>query len=231
MQTNTLLQSGIYTVSEAAALTEVPRRRISRWLSGYVYRSGAETRFSSPVWSPSLPKVDHALALSFADLMEVRFINAFREAGVSWKKIRKAAEVAREEFGLDHPFSAQAFLTDGRSIFARVANDPRAEPALLDLVKSQFAFERVIKPSLYAGFEFDGSGGVSRWWPLGKAKPVVLDPQRAFGQPIDPVSGTPTNVLAQAVKAEGSVQAAAKWYQVSLKTVRAAVTYEQRLAA
>ncbi|MCA1552586.1 hypothetical protein I6F36_38350, partial [Bradyrhizobium sp. BRP19] len=90
--------------------------------------------------------------------------------------------------------------------------------------------QKVIEPSL-KNLEFDEADIAVRWWPLGKAKGVVIDPQRQFGQPIDDATGVPTSVLAEAAKAEGSPAAAAKRFMVPLASVHRAVAFEQQLAA
>jgi len=65
---------------------------------------------------------------------------------------------------------------------------------------------------------------------LGEDTPVVIDPARAFGQPIVSHAGIPTATLADAVAAEGSVAKVARLYQVEQRSVRAALRFEQRLA-
>jgi len=89
----------------------------------------------------------------FLDLMEARFVDAFRAASVPWRVIRLCAEQAREITGSDHPFSSRRFRTDGRAMFAEVVSQA-GEKQLLDLAKNQLAFARVVGPSLYAGIEF-----------------------------------------------------------------------------
>lgn len=64
-----------------------------------------------------MPPVEGQLALSFLDLIEVRFVDAFRSKGVPWKTIRSAAQNAMDFFGHDHPFSNERFRTDGQKIF------------------------------------------------------------------------------------------------------------------
>jgi uncharacterized protein (DUF433 family) len=59
---------------------------------------------------------------------------------------------------------------------------------------------------------------------------VLVDPGRSFGRPI--VSrGVPTEVLADAAKLEGSIDAVAALYEVPKAEVRSALIFEQRLAA
>lgn len=224
-----LLGVGLYTVPEAARLTGIPQARLRRWLRGYTYRSGETLVASGPVWQRQLPEIDGTLGLGFLDLMEARFIDAFRRAAVPWRVIRLCAERARELCGAEHPFATQRFRTDGRTIFAEIV-DKAGEPQLLDLVKSQLAFGRVIGPSLYAGIEFSNRDVPVRWWPLGRQTAVVIDPARSFGQPIVSTAGIPTVVLADAVAAEGSVAKVARLYQLSTQSVHAALRFEHGLA-
>jgi uncharacterized protein (DUF433 family) len=225
-----LVGVGLYGVPEAARLSNVSAGRIRRWLKGYVYHHADEDRVSPAVWEPQLPILEGTVGLSFLDLMEVRFVDAFLQAGVSWRTIRLAAQRAREILDLDHPFSTRRFQTDGHSIFAEVLRES-GEHQLLDLAKNQYAFRRVISPSLYSGMDFDLMDRAARWWPMGKGRGVVVDPSRQFGQPIVSEGSIPTAVLADAVKAEGSVSAAARWYDVPEAMIRDAVAFERQLAA
>jgi hypothetical protein len=132
---SSLLGIGLYTVPEAVRLTGIPQARLRRWLRGYTRGAGEERAASPPVWQCQLPGTDRTLGLGFLDLMEARFADAFRKAGVPWRVIRLGAECAREICRADHPFSSQRFRTDGRTIFAEIV-DGAGEPQLLDLVKS-----------------------------------------------------------------------------------------------
>jgi uncharacterized protein (DUF433 family) len=212
---------GIYTVPEAARITGVRPARIRRWLKGYE---------SSPrVWAPELPEVEGSLALGFRDLIEVRFVDAFRNYGVSWKTLRLAAERASEILQDSHPFSTRRFKTDGRKIFAELVSET-GEELLLDLVKSQYGFRQVIGPHLYEGLELDDSKGAVRWYPLSGSRRVVIDPAISFGQPIVHPEAVPTAILARAAQVE-PIDRVARWYEVDPQAVQDAVEYEELLAA
>src|SRR5207302_8079845 len=90
----TYLNVGIYTVAEASKLTGVSRDRIRRWLRGY--RSTARNKRYSALWSPQLPELDKKVALGFLDLIEIKFVGAFLDCGVSWPMIHKVREKAAE---------------------------------------------------------------------------------------------------------------------------------------
>lgn len=225
-----LLGVGIYTVPEAARITKVRPARIRRWLRGYEFRSPGGTRTSPAVWEPELPEVEGSLALGFRDLIEVRFVDAFRSHGVSWKTLRLAAERASEILQDTHPFSTKRFKTDGRRIFAELVSET-GEELLLDLVKSQYGFRQVIGPHLYEGLEFDDSRGAVRWYPLPGSRRVVIDPAISFGQPVVHPESVPTAILAKAAQVEPSIDRVARWYEVDPQAVRDAVDYEEQLAA
>lgn len=227
----TLIGVGLYTVPEASRLTGVSQGRIRRWLLGYKFESSGKTRHSPALWTPQLPKIDGRLGLGFLDLIEVQFIDALRDHSVSWKTIRIAAQRARELFDHDHPFATRRFLfrTDGRKIFADLYREKR-EKSLLDLSANQFAFERIMGPSLVAAIDFD-ENQAERWWPLGRHKQVVIDPKRSFGQPIVNEGGVPTVVLADAYRAERSIKRVVAWFDIGKAAVRDAVEYERKLAA
>ena len=60
---------------------------------------------------------------------------------------------------------------------------------------------------------------------------VVVDPRKNFGQPTISETGIPTRVLAETVRANGSVEGVARWYEISAQSVQEAMDYEQSLAA
>lgn len=226
---STYFNTGIYPVRDAAHLTGVSVGRIRRWLRGYHYRSRKRAYASPPVWRGQWPPIDHSLAVGFLDLIEIRFVDAFLKAGVSWSMLRQARERAEEMFKVAHPFCTYRFVTDGREIFVELHRETH-EPTLVEIVKRQAVFAQIVRPFLKE-LEFAGGSGLVRWWPLGEQRFVVLDPTRNFGRPIVAPHGVPTEVLASAAKATGSVAEVARWYEVPEEEIKDAVEFEQRLAA
>lgn len=229
-QHRTWIGGGIYSVPEAARFTGVHPRTIRRWIRGYDYRVREELRHSPEVLAADLPQIEGVIALSFRDLIEVRFVDAFRRHGVSWKVLRKAHDEGARVLETTHPFSTRAFRTDGRTIFAEIAQTEE-DSKLLDLISGQFAMKKVLEPYLYRGLEISDRDVVVRWWPLERRGRVVLDPERSFGQPIVSREGVPTRVLYQAFQAEESVENVARWFEVSEASVAAAIAFEDQLAA
>lgn len=162
----------------------------------------------------------------------MRFVAAFAENGVPLIVVRRCLESAREIFGLEYPLSSGSFKTDGKTIFAEAVAKAKQEANLLDLKSRQFVFKEIIRPSLYAGIEYEGQQA-TRWFPQEGKQQVVLDPARDFGAPIIEKTGTPTAVLYASFLAEGgnanAVAQTARIYEAPPRLVHTAVRYEQGL--
>ncbi len=243
--------SGLYTIAEAARLTGISPGRVRRWMRPFVRRG--EPRTSPPLILGEYASNEHgSVALSFIDLVELRFVDAFLKKGVRWPTLREAHDKAARDLGMTHPFATRKFATDGHSILARIG-----QATIVDIVGGQLGFHRILKDYLVTGLDFKDQLAV-RWWPLGRHRPVVLDASRSFGQPIVDREGVPTAVLHRAYIAErrsqvgltslaepseaaesasgtalhaGAIERVARWYDVERRSVRAAVEYELQLAA
>lgn len=219
---------GFYSLSDAALLLGIPQRNIRRWLGGYSFALDGGRRDMPPLWTPELPEVDDRLELGFRDLIELRFVRAFLDAGLHLHTIRNCLDYARECVDSDRPFSTRRFKTDGRTIFLE-SLERSGEAKLLDLKKHQYAFKNVLERS-FRDLDIEDDA-VARWRPYRGKATIVVDPARAFGQPIAAKSGVPTVVLADAVKAEGSLARVAKLFEVAIGVVRDAVAFEGELRA
>lgn len=219
---DSLLGVGLYTPAEASRLLRIPAGKIVRWLRGHEVNGTWYDR----LWQSQIQLGDGRTYLGFRDLMELRTAHAFMQAGVSAIMIRRAIVEAQKYVDEERPLSTTKFLTDGRSIFLEIA-DESGDTKLLDLFKRQYAFKRIVEASL-KGVDFEGVAPI-RWWPANRSQKIVVDPERSFGQPIESESGVPTATLAAAAKAEGTVEAAARTWQVPVQAVVRAVRFEAEL--
>jgi uncharacterized protein (DUF433 family) len=220
---------GVYTLSEASLLTGVNRHQISRWTRGYAFSYHGSRQTMPPIIGRDLESLESPI-LTFADLIEIRFLDAFRREGVSSKALRIASQRAKEYLGRHHPFSTQIFKSDGRTILAEITKET-GDKVFLDIVNDQYVFENVIGSSLYSGLDFNDLKEPARWWPMGRDRAVVIDPRRSFGAPIVTKGGIPTKILNSAVNAEKSIEFVANWYGVEVNEVKDAVQFESKQAA
>jgi len=214
-----LLTSGALTVQEAADLLGVNQRLIRGWLTGIEGRQ-------RPVIDQQLGKVNDRLAISFTNLMELRFVSEFVNAGVNLSEIRAILDEAKIFLNHPHPAATKKlFRTDGQKIFGEIGRKHGVE-VLYDLRTRNYEMPTVVMPSLKQDVVFDPSGNIVAWFPRKKIAPnVVVDPRFSFGRPVMKDSYIPATTLAEAFEAEGNAAVVAEMYDVSYKQVKEAVRF------
>jgi hypothetical protein len=190
----------VYTIAEAARLCGLSAAQVRRWVRRYSFHRGEKIQ-TSPFGLSQRLSENGTVGLDFLDLIEIRYVKAFIEADVSWPVLRAAHAQAAAMLRVDHPFATKKFFTDGQTILMKIA-----EPALHDLMGNQLVFSRILERYLAGaeGLDFDDRNLAVRWWPMGRKRLVVIDPERSFGQPIVSTEGVPTAVLYKAYLAESS---------------------------
>src|SRR5271168_4687269 len=101
----------------ASSSRSISRQTIARWLRGYDYSRNGVPHHSAPLWRPDYVNQDDTIELSFRDLIELRFVKAFRDVGLSLPTIRECFMRAFDAVKDPRPFSTQRFRTDGKTIF------------------------------------------------------------------------------------------------------------------
>ena len=181
-----------------------------------------------PLWTPELSANDHHRELGFRGLIELRFLQAFVRENVDLRVIRRCLGAAREAVQDPRPFSTRQFKTDGRTIFLeRLKADGESE--VIDLTRGQYVIRSVLEQT-FRDLDIEGDI-VVRWRPFQGRDSIVIDPRRAFGQPIATVSGVPTVALAEAVMAEGSAERVGRLCEVPVAVVRDAMRNDAFLRA
>jgi uncharacterized protein (DUF433 family) len=220
-----LLSRGIYTIGDAARLLSMSPGRLREWVTGHYRLKG------KPLISSEIEQIDHRIALSFVNLVEARFIDAFSKYGVKVRSIRHMAEEARRILDHPHPFASEViFQTDGQKIFM-VTYEATRDPRLYDLKGKNWALPDVVASALKTEVLYGPSGLAHAWYPRkAEAPKVVVNPKIAFGQPALDESGVPTKTIADAVTAADSgVETIARWYQIPSEQVEQAVRFEKEL--
>lgn len=220
---------GIYTISEASHLTGIKRETIRRWVAGYTRKNQTNQKFVTPVVSRDYAIFKDKIALSFLDLIELQFIQAFRNHNLKWSVIRKAAESAEKILESPHPFATRKLYTDTKTILLKIADESK-EISLIDLVHSQYEMDELVAPFLFECLDFTDDT-VSRWWPLGKDHQIVIDPALNFGKPVIFPLNIPTETLYSAYRADQSTAIVADWYEIDESLVIKAIEFEQKRIA
>ena len=146
---------------------------------------------------------------------------------VSFQKIREAVKNAKERYGVDHPFAHEKHKTvlignDLHIFLGEDANNPVQ-------ITGRLIGQKSMKPCIEAyirDLEFDLKG-IARLYTAFRYKDqeVILSPKFHFGEPAIRESGYTAQTLYRAAIAEGSLEEAAKVYEVSVNAVDAAYRY------
>ncbi|WP_267395017.1 DUF433 domain-containing protein [Sphingomonas sp. GC_Shp_1] len=215
------LLAGFYSPGDVARLLQVASPKLRGWLNGWGKNSAG-------------PIIDRDFkdgrTVSFLDLIEVRFIEAFRKQGVPMQTLRRAAARARDDWKTSHPFalSKAKYLTDRRHVFAQVADEEK-DRVTWDMASGQHEMWDVIESTIAKGIVFDpGSDLATRWFPLPAEFPgISIDPAIAFGKPALSAERIPTAALHRMWRAEGgNIGRVADAYGIGHDAVRSAVEYE-----
>jgi uncharacterized protein (DUF433 family) len=218
-----LIEAGIYTIPEAAELVGAPQASVRVWIEGH-------TGKQDPIIENQLGQVAGKTAVSFANLMELRFIARFVKAGVGLREVRKIMREASETLRHPHPFATRTvFKTDGKKIVAEIARRHGLE-LIYDLRSRNYEMPNVVMKTFREDVIFDPNGEMAAWRPrINIAPNVIVHPRIAFGRPVLERSQIPTETLAKAVKVEGNTRFVAGIFEVPERQVRQAVKFEKEL--
>lgn len=221
------LGRGIYSYKEASAITGVKIDSVRRWFDGYKnYRSRSHIE---PLIKGDYRDSTSKKVVSFLDLIELLFIDAFHNHNISLQSIRIAVTRASSILRTDHPFAMKKFYTDGKTILAEISRVNDSD--LVDLIKQQYQISEIVLPSLYNCIDFSNYEVAQRYWPLGKNRGVVIDPSRNFGKPIINDINVSIKTIADLLSTGHSDDEISDWYEIEPKYIELAKEYELRLTA
>jgi len=171
--------------------------------------------------------------MTFLDFMQAVAVRNLRvKHHVHLDTIREAITYAKNEFDMDHPFARKhVTYLDGRNILIQPA-EHTAPVGATGRVKGQHVIKRVLEQYL-EDVSFDPNSGLATRYMAYQFKDrrIVMDPEIHFGQPYVDNTGITAARLAAAVDEEGSRDAAASAFGVSLDDVEAAARYIDSLQA
>ncbi len=220
---NDALGNGVYSFAEAARLTGLRTQRIREWFHGRASKSG-----KNPFIQGDYTSVNGDFAISFLDLIDVYVAGQIREREVPLQTLRRVYKKMSEQLQTTHPFSHKELQTDGEDVFIRSVDDEGKEE-LVEVLTRQKVFVEIIEPFLKR-IDYDSDALLARRWHI--SDEVVVDPAICFGKPILEDVSIPTVVLFDAYRANNNdAILVGRWYKVRPEQVKAAVRFEERMAA
>lgn len=206
------LGEGIYSVSDISFLLKLPKQKVRRWLNDFWDNKLAEKYNQKYSWGEGRDQ-----AANFYTLIEFYIFYCLRDAGVSQKTIFEAHESIAIQLKTIYPFASAKLLTDGKNILYSLEDG-----TTIKADKSKQIALKLIE-EFYNKIDFSSNMVAEKYYPLGKNKPIVVDPHHQFGQPVI----EQTNVMAETIynmhSAGESKQFLSRLYDISLKQVEAAI--------
>jgi uncharacterized protein (DUF433 family) len=213
------LGQGFYTLQEASKLIGTSDQKLRAWLR--------PTRDYTAAVASDRVEDGRVADIGFFDLVELHFIDHFRNQGVSLQTLRKINARAREEHGTN-PFARRGFRfrTDRVKIYSQAASET-GDRILMDLTERQYVLD-VIEHSLAEGIDFDPETELARLWlPRAWMKEIVVDPRLNFGRPSIRGYGIGTRAIFDQWEAEGGDEdIVAAWFRIPTELVGKAVEFE-----
>jgi uncharacterized protein (DUF433 family) len=207
----------LYSFAEADRIVRVSPGTSRRWLKGYSFWWGGERHKMPPV-TPGLGEQE---AVAFVDLMEVAAVSKLRKKGFSFKRIRQINAYCRLYLKERRPLVTQKFKVAGQDIFLDEDFD-----VLVDVGREagMLAWREVLEPFL-EDVEYENELA-RRWWPLGKERMVVVDPDYGFGLPVIQGTGVRTEIIAERHRAGDSIDEIAYDFDVTPRQINDALRWE-----
>jgi uncharacterized protein (DUF433 family) len=205
--------TGLLDVSDAARFLGIPRSTFRRWAQGYAH--GA----------PLLHVVDvgdrREAQVTFIAMAEAHVLEALRLAGLRLARIRPALNRLAEQFGREYVLVAPNLATDGIDVLWDFSRTEEGQ-GLMEGHTGQMVMREIVED--YLRYLTWADDGFPRMLELRHCQPskVVIDPYRAFGQPIFEGSRTRVRDVANMLNAGEDPQVVADELGVSLGDVRTA---------
>jgi uncharacterized protein (DUF433 family) len=205
-----------YSFAEADHLAGAKPGTARRWIKGYNYLRDGERHYLPAV----TPRPEDVTAASFLDLLEIVAIGRLRVAGHSLPAVRSFVIELQELLDLPRPLVQVKLKTDGRESFLDHGD------VLVGLGRRHRmrAWNEILNPFLE---ELDYSEGwAERWWPLGRDRLIVVDPEYGFGQPVIAGSGVRTEIVMERYRAKELAEDIAADFNLERAEVERAIQYE-----
>lgn len=211
------LGTGIFTIREVASILRIPYPKVHRWVKEYWDgRLGKlfQTQYS---WM-----TEGSRAVSFHTVVELYVMIQLAEKGVRTSEVLLAHQKLSRIYKTRFPFAQKQVLeeiqTDGKRIFWKRGED------IVSLNGSDQFNLNIIK-IFFKMLDFGEEDVVSRLWPMGKDKAIVIDPARKFGHPIIDGKNIYPETIFEHFKAGDPIPYIAHIYQITEKEAEDAINY------
>ncbi|MDP4014175.1 MAG: DUF433 domain-containing protein [Candidatus Nanopelagicales bacterium] len=205
--------AGLLDLADASRFLGIPRQTFRRWAVG--------DGLSAPLLHTVNPDNSTQARASLITLSEAWVLAALRDAGVRTHRIRPALERLSKDFGREYVLVSRELATDGVDVLWDFARTREGE-GLIAGGTGQYVMRAIVADYMtYVGWANDGLPETLRLRSCEPSK-VLIDPYRAFGQPIFAGSQVRVADAAGMIEAGDKPEVVAEELGVSIDDVRTA---------
>jgi len=222
----------MYTVSEAAHLAGVSPKTIRRWLFGEV----PDKRYPELKTPPVLGDREVSPYVSFLTLVEIVVAWDFRTVSrVRLDVVREAHSNLSKETRIEYPFAHIDLETLGGHIVRWIGSNGSSSAQAVDAPHQRSLpglAERIRKSAEQRVNELDYKQKLaSRWYPVGKNVPIVVDPLFSAGLPTIIDRGVTVDAIRRRWREDQKIEFIADDLQVDPDLIEQVLRYADKIAA
>ncbi|MBN1692811.1 MAG: DUF433 domain-containing protein [Dehalococcoidales bacterium] len=210
----------MYSFSEVAHLAHVSASTVRNWLLGYSTEKGrVEPLFQSH-------DADEKVC-SFLELIEIVVAANFRKAEhKSFKLVRLAYDNARKIYKFDYPFARIELKAIGGHI-VHIMREPGAILQAIDQPE-QYTLPDLVQQIISEQIEYEYELA-SKWYPVGKKTPIVVNPRISAGVPIIEGRGITVEAIYKRFKADQDISFIEKDFDLKHGIVEKVIRYREKV--
>lgn len=213
------LGEGIFLVTDVARILELPLPSVRHWLLEFWNK-----KFGTEYGKYSFGD-DKNRAVNFLTLIEFIAFAKLRQHGISAQRIQKFHKDLSLILNTKYPFAETKLLTDKKQLWYG-----RFDQIVRHDGKQQLTLEKFVAPYLKK-IEFDQNMIAQRYFPLGKKKNVVIDPNHQFGQPTIVGTNIKVKTIYSLYEGDESVESICHLYDLNHQQVDDAIHFCEKFAA
>lgn len=211
----------MYSFSEVAHLAHVSVGTVRNWLLGYTTPQGRV----APLFKSHQ---EEEKTCSFLELIEIVVAATFRKAEhKSFKTVRLAYDNARKIYNLEYPFASIELKAIGGHI-VHIMRVPEASLQAIDQPE-QYTIPGLVQQILTEQIEYEYELA-SRWYPVGKNIPIVVDPRISAGLPIIKDRGITVEAIYKRFKADQDIAFIEKDFELQRGIVEKVIRFREKVA-
>lgn len=204
---------GVYTVSDMARIFRLNDNRRVRYLFNNYIQGKLETSSKHRFFFG-----DKRRFVNFETLIHLYIFLELNKRGIAYKEILTAYDALSESLDTPYPFTKVILSTQGKKIIAGVGDSIFTADK-----KKQGYLKEIIVPLAKKVELIDNE--ITRFFPLGKRKTIVVDPQIQMGAPVVDGTRINTKVIYQLHEAGENHKVIARMFNLSARQIKDAIEF------